>query len=65
MNREKLNQRKATWDRNNTVMVSVKLQNSTDSDILEYLNKRTVEGASRQGIIKAAIREYIANHPET
>lgn len=45
-----------------TVMLSMRLQKSTDADIIEYLNAKTERGASRQGIIKAAIREYITNH---
>ena len=39
--------------------IGMKLQNSTDADIITFL-----QGKSKQTVIKAAIREYIANHPE-
>lgn len=59
MTKESTNARKVKWDRDNTTMVSVKLQNRTDSDILQYL-----DGESRQTIIKAALREYMERHPK-
>jgi len=46
------------WMQENTVMMSIRLQKKTDADILEYL-----EGKTRQAVIKAALREYMANHP--
>lgn len=59
MTKESINARKVKWDRENTTMVSVKLQNRTDADILQYL-----DGESRQTIIKAALREYMERHPK-
>lgn len=59
MTKESTNARKVKWDRDNTTMVSVKLQNRTDADILQYL-----DGESRQTIIKAALREYMERHPK-
>jgi len=50
---------KRKWQKENTVMIPVKLQKSTDADILQYL-----EGKKRQTVIKEALREYIANHSE-
>lgn len=50
---------KLEWDKQNTVMQSVKLNRNTDADILEYLADK-----SKQTIIKAAIREYMSNHPD-
>jgi hypothetical protein len=44
------------WTQKNTTHITMKLQNSTDADIIEYL--RTCD--SKQGIIKKAIREHIA-----
>lgn len=45
----------AKYDKNNTTQITLKLNNKTDSDILEYL-----QGCSnKQGVIKEAIREYI------
>lgn len=47
------------WVKENTVMVSVRLQKSTDKDILDYLSNK-----SNQTVIKLALREYIKNHSE-
>lgn len=49
----------AKWQKENTVVVTMRLQKSTDADILELL-----DGKSKQTIIKEALREYIANHRE-
>ena len=45
------------WRKENTVMVSIRLQKSTDADILQFL-----DGKQKQTIIKAALREYMENH---
>ena len=50
---------KQKWQKENTVVVSLKLQKSTDADILQYL-----DGKVKNAVIKAAIREYIQNHKE-
>lgn len=42
------------WKQDKTVMISIRLQKSTDADILEYLN-----GKAKQTIIMAALREYM------
>jgi hypothetical protein len=34
------------------------LQNNTDKELIEFLSAQT----SKQGTIKTALREYIANH---
>lgn len=47
------------WKKENTTMVAIRLNKNTDSDILEFL-----EGKQNQTVIKAALREYIANHKE-
>ena len=44
------------YDENNTTRVQLKLNNKTDSDILEYLD--SVE--NKQGTIKRLIREEIS-----
>ena len=49
----------AKWQKKATVMIGMRLQRSTDADIIEYL-----EGEAKQTIIKKALREYIANHPK-
>lgn len=43
-----------TWEKANTELISVRLQKSTDADILSYL-----DGKSKQGEIKSALRERI------
>ena len=45
------------WAKDNTVMITMRLQKTTDADILQFL-----EGKSKQTIIKDALREYIKNH---
>lgn len=50
---------KRKWQKENTVFIGIKLQKSTDKDILQFL-----EGKQKQTIIKAALKEYIKNHPE-
>lgn len=52
-------EKKRKWQRENTVMISVKLQKSTDADILSFL-----EDKQNQTTIKAALREYMKNHME-
>ena len=49
---------KRKWQKENTVFIGVKLQKSTDADILRFL-----ENKPNQTTIKLALREYIANHP--
>ena len=51
---------KRKWQKENTVFIGVKLQKSTDADILQFL-----EGKQRQTVIKYALREYIQNHQPT
>lgn len=56
---------KKKWDKQNMVFVGFKLfrsvgDNNNDQDIIDYL-----DGKVRGETIKAALREYIANHPET
>ena len=49
----------AKWQKNNTTVVTVRLQHSTDKDILEYFHNK-----SKATTIKAALREYMKNHPD-
>ena len=46
------------WVRVNTVFIGIRLQNNTDKELIEFLSAQT----SKQGAIKTALREYIANH---
>lgn len=52
-------EKRKAWEKENTVVISIKLQRSTDADILRYLN-----GKSKQTMIKLALREYMEKHPE-
>ena len=49
----------AKWQKNNTTIISIRLQHGSDKDILEYL-----EGKQKATAFKAALREYMKNHPE-
>lgn len=46
---------KKKWQKENTVFVGVKLQKSTDKDIVEYL-----EGKNRNDTVKKALRLLMA-----
>ena len=47
------------WAKEKTTMITMRLQKSTDADILRFL-----EGKQKQTIIKLALREYMENHSE-
>jgi len=47
----------AKWQKNNTTVITVRLQHSTDKDILDYLSDKP-----KATIIKKALREYMQNH---
>lgn len=51
----KASERQARYDAKATTRVALKLNNNTDADILEWLEKQP----SKQGAIKKAIREMI------
>ena len=50
---------KRKWQKENTVFIGVKLQKSTDADILAFLQDK-----QNQTTIKIALREYMENHKE-
>ena len=50
----------ARWEADNCVRVTLKLNKRTDAEILELVSSAD----SMQGIIKQALREYLANHKE-
>lgn len=52
------NEKTKAWQKENTVVITMRLQKSTDADLLAYL-----EGKSKQTVIKLALRDYIKNHP--
>ena len=55
---------KKRWDKENVLFVTTKLfravkDSNNDQDIIDYLN-----GKARATIIKQALREYMAHHPQ-
>ena len=50
---------KKQWMKDNTTMVTVKMVNKSDSDLLRYL-----DGKAKATVIKAALREYMERHPD-
>ena len=52
-------EKQRAWQKEHTVVITMRLQMSTDSDILAYF-----EGKSKQALIKKALREYMENHKE-
>ena len=50
---------KVRWDKENTVGVTIKFQRKSDQDCIDFL-----EGKNKRDTICAALREYMANHPE-
>ena len=50
---------KIRWDKEHTVLVGIKFQRKTDQDCIDFL-----EGKNKRDTICAALREYMANHPE-
>jgi len=54
---DKIDSAQERYDKKNTQRISLKLNKTTDSDILAWLNKQ----ASKQGSIKTALRCYIKN----
>ena len=50
---------KKEWMKANTTMVTVKMTNKGDADLLRYL-----DGKAKATVIKAALREYMKNHPD-
>ena len=57
-------QRKKDWDKKYMVFVAFKLFRATengnnDQDVIDFL-----EGKNRSEVIKAALREYMKNHPK-
>lgn len=51
---------KKKWIKENTTTVTVKFNHNTEPDLLEFLKDRPIATT-----LKIALREYIANHPES
>ena len=50
---------KKRWDKEHTVLMTIKFQRKTDQDCIDFL-----DGKNRRNTICAALREYMANHKE-
>ena len=57
---KKRNTRQKNWRKENMTELRAMLHNVNDSDILEALNKAD----NKAGLIKKALRFYLANHKE-
>ena len=57
----KASKRQARYDAKSTTRIAMKLNNSSDADILDWLNKQP----SKQGAIKEAIRMAIKERGES
>ena len=51
---------KVKWIKENTTVISVKLNHNTDKDILQFLEDKE----RKAGYFKTALREYITTHKE-
>jgi hypothetical protein len=59
IDKKKKNERQYQWDKQNTMFIGVKLQKTTDSDIIEYM-----ENKPKQTTIKKALRLLIKSEME-
>ena len=57
---QKRNKRQSNWQKENTKKITFQFMYKSDADILEALEK----SENKAGLIKKALREYIANHKE-
>ena len=57
---QKRNKRQSNWQKENTKKITFQFMLKGDADILEALEKSD----NKAGLIKKALREYIANHKE-
>ena len=44
------------WRKSKTVFIGLNLNNSTDSDIISYIEDRVSNGETKQGVIKRSLR---------
>lgn len=57
MGRDKDHRRE--WEKENRLFIGINLMRSTDADIIGYIDKKTAEGHTRQGVVKDALRKAI------
>lgn len=49
----------AEWQRTHTKQYGIRLQQSTDADLIQFIESQT---GSKAEVFKTALREYIQNH---
>lgn len=59
-----LSEARKRWDKENTVVFSVKFFNKSDAEILALFDRELERGNKKARVIKTALEEYIQNHPE-
>lgn len=59
MDKQKKNARQSAWNKENTVFIGIRLQKTTDNDIIIYLH-----GKTKQAVIKKALRLLIKTETE-
>ena len=48
--------KQAEWKKENNVYIGIGLSKKHDADIIEYIDKKTEEGETKQGVIKRSLR---------
>ena len=48
--------KQSQWKRENNVYIGLGLSKKTDADIIEYIEDKTAEGETKQGVIKRSLR---------
>ena len=61
IDKQKRNATQNRYNKETTTALSIKLNNRTDADILEYLTSVP----NKQGLIKNLLRKYMTTHPLT
>ena len=61
LDKKKRNATQNRYNRETTTALSIKLNNRTDADILEFLT----QVPNKQGLIKNLLRKHMTNHPLT
>jgi len=56
-----LSEARKRWDRENKVMYNINLTRNTDGDLIAYLDTVKQNGGSVQGVLKEALRFYLAS----
>ena len=51
--------KQAAWRKHNTVAISINLNSNTDADIIGYIDRKVEAGATKQGVIKEALRHEL------